>query len=81
MLLYRLTTSLLNDSRAAWLATFFYAFDPYLVRQSVGLMEVAFLTAILVGVAWSERLLGCADRSSRVSSRERRSSRDSRSFR
>ena len=58
VLLYRLTASLLNDARAAWLVVFFYAFDPYLVRQSVGLMEVAFLTAILVGVAWSERLSG-----------------------
>lgn len=56
VLLHQLTLSLTNSTRAAWIATLFYAFDPYLVRQSAGLMEVVVLTTLLVGIAWSERL-------------------------
>ena len=51
--LYRLTLSLSDDSRVAWMATLFYALDPYIVRQSVSLMEVAFVTTLLIGVASS----------------------------
>jgi len=53
--LHGLTRSLTGSTRAAWLATLLYAFDPYLVRQSVGLMEVVVLTALLIATAWSER--------------------------
>ena len=56
VLLHRLTRSLTGSASAAWIATLFYAFDPYLVRQSVGLMEVTVLTTLLIGIAWSERL-------------------------
>ena len=56
VLLHRLTLSLTSSTPAAWIATLLYAFDPYLVRQSVGLMEVVVLTTLLIGVAWSERL-------------------------
>jgi dolichyl-phosphate-mannose-protein mannosyltransferase len=54
-LLYRLTLSLTLSSAAAWTATMFYAFDPYLVRQSVGLIELTMLIALLIAIAWSER--------------------------
>ena len=56
VLLYRLTDSLTGSASAAWVATLLFAFDPYLVRQSVGLMEVTVLTTLLIGIAWSERL-------------------------
>jgi hypothetical protein len=56
ILLHRLTRSLTGSLQTAWIATLLYAFDPYLVRQSVGFMEVAVLTALLIGIAWSERL-------------------------
>ena len=54
--LYRLTRSLTGSASAGSIATLLYAFDPYLVRQSVGLMEVTVLTALLIGITWSERL-------------------------
>ena len=56
LLLHRLTQWLTGSANAAWFATLLYAFDPYLVRQSVGLMEVTVLTTLLIGIAWSERL-------------------------
>lgn len=55
-LLHRLTLSLTFSSSAAWIATVFYAFDPYLVRQSVGLIELTLLIALLIAIAWSERM-------------------------
>ena len=58
VLLHRFTESLFGDRRAAWIALAFYAFDPYLVRQSVGNMETAILTAILIEIAWASRLGG-----------------------
>ena len=56
VLLHDVTRSLTGSARAAWIATLLYACDPYLVRQSVALMEVAVLTMLLIGIAWSERL-------------------------
>ena len=53
--LLRLTFALTGSARAAWIATLFYAFDPYLVRQSAGLMEVTVLTTLLVATAERER--------------------------
>jgi hypothetical protein len=62
VLLRRLTQSLTRDRRAAWIAVLLYALDPYLVRQSVGLMEVTLVTTLLIGVAWSAHrplVVGC----------------------
>ena len=52
VLLRRLAQSLTGDARAAWIAVLLYALDPYLVRQSVALMEVAFVTTLLIGAVW-----------------------------
>lgn len=48
--LYRVTEDL-ADQRAAVIAAVLYAFDPYLVRQSVSLVEITLCVALLVAAA------------------------------
>jgi len=56
VLLHRLTADLVN-ARAAAIAAALYAFDPYLVRQSVSLVEITLCTVLLIaaGRAFARR--------------------------
>ncbi|HXG57256.1 MAG TPA: hypothetical protein VNJ03_17890 [Vicinamibacterales bacterium] len=51
--IWLLGTRLSGDRAVGWWATLFYAVDPYLVRQSISTMEIAFLTALLMAAAWA----------------------------
>ena len=50
VLLYRLTERIAGR-RGAGVAVVLYAFDPYLVRQSVSLVEITFCTTLLIAAA------------------------------
>ena len=46
--LFLLALELIQDRKAAWLCVFFYAFYPYLIGQSVSIIEVPVFTTLLI---------------------------------
>lgn len=49
--LYLLTQELTGNRKAAWLAAGFYSFYPYLIGQSIAIIEVPLFTPFLIGCA------------------------------
>lgn len=53
VLLYRLSLDLTGRQSVGWIAAVLYACNPYLVRQSVSLMEISLATTLLIAASWA----------------------------